>query len=103
MTINGEGTEKEMDIRTSNNASFIGNGGYLLHRAFWDDETFRDKIKQYGKYQKVNYWVYTVVFYGYGKMSIKYYENLKRLKSQQASAYVLVFEEGAIHYSRKKF
>lgn len=36
----GERTERERDIITFNNADFIVHGGYLLHRAFWDGETF---------------------------------------------------------------
>ena len=102
VTTDGEGTERERQIITSNNAAFIVDGGYLLHRVFWDDETFRDIIKQYEKYLKVNYGVCTVVFDGYGKMSIKNHEHL-RLNRQQASADVIVFEEGTVHYSRQEF
>ena len=103
VTTDGEGTERERDIITSNNAAFIVDGGYLLHRVFWDGETFRDIIKQYEKYLKVSYGVCTVVFDGYGKMSIKDHDHLRRLNSQQASADVLVFEEGTVHYSREEF
>ena len=102
MTTDEEGTERERVIITSNNAAFIVASGYLLQRVFWDDETFRDIIKQYEKYLKVNYGVCTVVFDGYGKMSIKDHEHL-RLNSQQVRADVLVFEEGTVHYSREEF
>ena len=103
VTTDGEGTERERDIITSNNAAFIVDGEYLLHRVFWDGETFRDIIKQYEKCQKVSYEVCTVVFGGYGKMSIKDHQHLRRLNSQKASADVLVFEEGTAHYSREEF
>ena len=102
MTTDGEGTERERDKITSNNAAFIFNGGYLLHRVCWDGETFRGIIKQCEKYLKVNYGVCTAVFNGYGKMSIKDHEHLKRLKNQQGSADVLVFKEGTVHSSREE-
>ena len=57
MTTDGEGTERERDIITSNNAAFIVDGGYLLHRVFWNGEKSRDIIKQYEKNLKVNYGV----------------------------------------------
>lgn len=103
VTTDGEGTERERDRITSNNASFIVDGGYLLHRVFWNGETFRDIAKQYEKYLKVNYGVCTVVFDGYGKMSIKDHEHSRRLNGQQPSADVLVFEEGTVHHSREEF
>ena len=102
MKTDGEGTERERDI-TFSNADFIVHGGYLLHRVFWDGETFRDIIKQFEKYLKVCYRVCNVVSDGYGKMAIKDHEHLRRLNSQQASADVLVFEEGTVHYSWEEF
>ena len=103
MTTDGKGTERERDIITSNNAAFTVDGGYLLHRVFWDGATFRDITKQYEKYLKVNYGVCTVVFDAYGKMAIKDHKHLRRLNSQQTSENVLVFEEGTVHYSKEKF
>ena len=45
VTTDEEGTERERDIITFNNVAFIVDGGYLLHRVFWDGETFRNIIK----------------------------------------------------------
>ena len=74
------GLKVKGDIITSNHAAFIVDGGYLLLRVFWDGETFRDIIKQYEKYLKVNYGVCTVVFDGYRKDVYKRPRAFKKVK-----------------------
>lgn len=96
-------TETNTGPSASHTSSFVLDGGALLHRVFWNGETYMDVINQYRTYVHHHYGVCSVVFDGYQSKSTKDHEHSRRSQVHQKCPDIAFTEDNTVHVGQHFF